>query len=84
MAGIIAAQNNSLGVRGVAPQAKIYGYNLILDSTAANEADAAKRDLDATAISNNSWGPRDGPGLDAAYGIWEMAVEKGITEGFGR
>ena len=82
VAGIIAAQNNSLGVRGVAPQAKIYGYNLLLDSTAANEADAAKRDLDATAISSNSWGPRDGPGLDAAHGIWEMAVEKGITEGF--
>ena len=82
VAGIIAAQNNSLGVRGVAPQAKIYGYNLLLDSTAANEADAAKRDLDATAISNNSWGPPDGPGLDAAPGIWELAVEKGITEGF--
>ena len=82
VAGIIAAQNNSLGVRGVAPQAKIYGYNLLLDSTAANEADAAKRDLDATAISSNSWGPYDGPGLDAAHGIWEMAVEKGITEGF--
>ena len=82
VAGIIAAQNNSLGVRGVAPQAKIYGYNLLLDSTAANEADAAKRDLDATAISNNSWGPPDGPGLDAAPGIWELAIDKGITEGF--
>ena len=82
VAGLIAAQNNSLGVRGVAPQAKIYGYNLLLDSTAENEADAAKRDLDTTAISSNSWGPRDGPGLDAAPDIWEMAIEKGITEGF--
>ena len=82
VAGIIAAQNNSLGVRGVAPQAKIYGYNLILDSTAANEADAAIRNLDATAISSNSWGPEDSPGLDAAYGIWELAIDKGITEGF--
>ena len=83
VAGIIAARDNDKGVRGVAPRATLYGYNLLLDSTDANEADAAKRDLDATAISNNSWGPYDGPGLDAAPGIWEMAVEKGITEGFG-
>ena len=82
VAGIIAAQNNSLGVRGVAPQAKIYGYNVLLDSTAANEADAAKRDLDTTAVSNNSWGPEDWPGPDTAPGMWELAVEKGITEGF--
>ena len=82
VAGIIAAQNNSLGIRGVAPQAKIYGYNVLLDSTDENEADAAKRDLDATAVSSNSWGPFDGPGLDATPSIWEMAIEKGITEGF--
>ncbi|MCE2485319.1 MAG: S8 family serine peptidase [Desulfurellaceae bacterium] len=80
VAGIIAARDNSLGVRGVAPRATIYGYNLLLDSTDANEADAAKRDLE-TDVSNNSWGPYDGPGLDAAPGIWEMAIEKGITEG---
>ena len=60
VAGLIAARDNSLGVRGVAPRATIYGYNLLLDSTAANEADAMKRDLDATAISSNSWGPPDG------------------------
>ena len=80
VAGLIAARDNSLGVRGVAPRATIYGYNLLLDSTDENEADAAQRDLD-TDVSNNSWGPYDGPGLDAAPSIWEMAVEKGITEG---
>ena len=80
VAGIIAARDNSLGVRGVAPRATLYGYNLFLDSTDANEADAMRRDLE-TDVSNNSWGPGDGRGLDAAPGIWEMAIEKGITEG---
>ena len=31
VAGIIAARDNSLGVRGVAPRATIYGYNLLLN-----------------------------------------------------
>ena len=80
VAGIIAARDNSLGVRGVAPRATLYGYNLLLNSTDANDADAVQRDPE-TDVSNNSWGPPDGPGLDAAPGIWEMAIEKGITEG---
>ena len=83
VAGLIAAQDNALGVRGVAPQAKIYGYNLLVDSTAANEADAATRDLATTAVSNNSWGPDDGPGLDAPDKTWEMAITHGVTNGFG-
>ena len=82
VAGLIAARDNDLGVRGVAPQAKIYGYNLLVDSTAANEADAATRDLATTAVSNNSWGPGDGPGLDAPKKTWEMAITKGVTDGF--
>ena len=83
VAGLIAARDNDLGVRGVAPRANIYGYNLLVDSTAANEADAATRDLATTAVSNNSWGPGDGPGLDAPKKTWEMAITKGVTDGFG-
>ena len=83
VAGLIAAQNNSLGVRGVAPQAKIYGHNVVLDLTEANEVDAMIRNLETTAVSNNSWGPPDGLGPATAPTIWEMAMEKGITEGFG-
>ena len=83
VAGLIAAQNNSLGVRGVAPQAKIYGHNVVLDPTEANEVDAMIRNLETTAVSNNSWGPPDGLGPATAPTIWEMAMKKGITEGFG-
>ena len=43
VAGIIAARDNGLGVRGVAPRATIYGYNLLRDRTDGNTADAMKR-----------------------------------------
>ena len=41
VAGVIAARDNGIGVRGVAPQATIYGYNyLAVDPTDALRADA--------------------------------------------
>ena len=87
VAGVVAARDNSIGVRGVAPRATIYGYNLIVDDgalfTAANEADAMSRRRDVTAVSNNSWGPPDGPGIGRAFSVWEEAIEAGVTNGYG-
>ena len=83
MAGIVAARGNALGMRGVAPQAKVYGYNLALDPTLANMADAITREMATTAVSLNGWGFADGPGLDFAGALWEAAVESGISSGFG-
>ena len=62
VAGVIAARDNDLGGRGVAPRATVYGYNLLRFSNEENEADAMARNLAATAVSNNSWGPPDTPG----------------------
>ncbi len=88
VAGIIAAVgDNGVGVRGVAPQASIYSYDLLkapyLFNNSANRADAMTRNHIITAVSNNSWGPPDNFGLYSAERIWEMAVETGIKEGFG-
>ena len=85
VAGIIAARDNSVGVRGVAPRATIYGYNLIAGSTVpdANVADAMTRDLADTAVSNNSWGfGRTGAPV-RAHATWEAAVVNGVENGFG-
>ena len=82
IAGLIAARDNNLGVRGVAPRATIYNYNFIRNSSNFNMADAMTRNMDVTAVSNNSWGFKNGPGLDHSPGIWELAVESGISEGF--
>ena len=84
VAGIIAADDNDIGVRGVAPDATIYSYNLLSgERTDMNTADAMARNSDVTAISNNSWGPSD-LGLPAqSPSVWKMAVEGSITEGYG-
>ena len=85
VAGLIAALDNDIGGRGVAPEASIYAYNLIADDVSLfdHEVDAMTRHMAVTAVSNNSWGwvatglPR------GARAAWESAVERGVTEGFG-
>ena len=83
VAGVVAARDNTLGVRGVAPRASIYGYNLLRSLTDLNRGDAMTRNMATTAVSNNSWGWPDRAGLDASPAIWEAAVESGITTGYG-
>ena len=83
VAGVIAARDNGIGVWGVASRSTIYGYNVLVDRTAANESDAMARNRDVTAVSNNSWGPPDGPGLDQANSLWELGVNSGVTTGYG-
>ena len=83
VAGLIAAKDNSLGMRGVAPEANIYGYNLLVEHSDANEADAMSRNSATTAISNNSWGPKDYGRPQHAHELWEASVEDGVTNGYG-
>ena len=83
VAGLIAAKDNSLGMRGVAPGATIYGYNYLVEDTDANEADAMSRNAATTAISNNSWGPGDSGLPEPATELWEAAVKDGVTTGYG-
>ena len=83
VSGIIAARDNGIGVRGVAPRATVYGYNYLAGPTTVfHEADAMARNRATTAVSNNSWGPRAGPGLDQASSFWEQAVKAGIGTGY--
>ena len=82
VAGLIAAKDNSLGMRGVAPEAKIYGYNYLVVNTVANAADAMSRNAATTAISNNSWGPGDSGQPEPAPELWETAVKHGVTTGY--
>ena len=85
VASIIAARDNSLGVRGVAPRVKVYGVNLISGNTAsnANIAAAMVPSTSSTAISNNSWGPAASGRLVRPAMSWETAVVNGVTDGFG-
>ena len=40
------------------------------------------RNVVETAVSNNSWGPTGGPGLDRANSFWELAVNAGTRTGY--
>ena len=85
VSGMIAARDNDVGVRGVAPRATIYGYNLLSgeNATGLNVIDAMSRNGTATAVSNNSWGPGGGPEPSHTFSFWRQAVNVGITEGYG-
>ena len=83
VAGIVAAQDNRFGVRGVAPQATIRGFNLLDAHTLRNEADAMSRNAATTHASSNSWGPRDDGQHHRASRLWELAVETGLATGAG-
>ena len=81
VAGLIAARDNSIGVRGVAPRATIFGRNILVYATYANIVDSMARDLGVTAISNNSWGTVDAPSLAPIPALWERAVDAGVSRG---
>lgn len=83
VAGLIAARDNGIGVRGVAPRATIYGYNHLVDPSLFSQIDAMTRNSAVTAVSNNSWGHVEGPGLSPASEFWERAVESGVKSGYG-
>ncbi len=83
VAGIVAARDNELGGRGVAPRAGIYSYNTLRAFVDENVADALGRESGSVGVSSNSWGLPDGPGLDPAPTAWETALETGVASGFG-
>ena len=86
VAGVIAARDNGVGVHGVAPRATIYGYNYLAGDWEqfqdVNRADAMARNRVVTAVSNNSWGPTDGPEYDRANQFWKLAIDSGVREGY--
>ena len=83
VAGIIGARDNDKGVRGVAPRATVYGYNLVLDNTLSNALDALTRNRDITAVHNNSWGFRNSAGAYIISQLWTAALESGVNTGNG-
>ena len=85
VSGIIAARDvNDIGGRGVAPRAGLVGYNLLQNSSAANEGDAMTRQDDQVSIYSNSWGPTDGTGLlTDSNNTWKSAIANGLSSGRG-
>ena len=84
VAGILAARDNSVGLRGVAPRATLFGYNPLSGFTRISElTDAMTRNAEITAVSNNSWGNRNSVRAKRASSFWERAIETGLKTGYG-
>ena len=87
VAGIVAARDNSLGVKGVAPRATLIehaGVGLSISiGPNPDKPDAMTRNMDVAAVSNNSWSGSLGPGPLVAPDAWETALQTGVTEGYG-
>ena len=80
VSGLLAARRNGTGVAGVAPGARIYGYNYLAVGTTAAAVDAAGRNREVTGVSNNSWAHA---GTQTPSPLWERAVLEGTRTGNG-
>ena len=84
VAGIVAARDNSLGMRGVAPRATIYSYNILAEEfTLENAVDALTRNMDSTAVSNNSWSFSSSYRYVPISAFYDLALDAGVTRGYG-
>ncbi len=85
VSGIIAAAENNIGGRGVAPKAKIFSVEVLLNNDTVspyNRAIAIRRHYEDVAVYNNSWG-KSTPFSDIGFSyLFDRSEKKGINEGF--
>jgi kexin len=83
VAGLIAATDyNGRGGRGVAPGAKVIGFNVLRAPSMSNFADALTQHKDRVSVSNNSWGDFNSWGEPLALRtLVEAALEDGTSKG---
>ena len=80
--GLAAGSANSIGVRGAAPFASLWCYNLLQNITTSNETNAMTRNASEIHVSNNSWGPLDYTGLLLdSTSTWRSAIDTGLDSG---
>ena len=84
VAGVIAARDNSIGMRGVAPRATLFNRRLLCGWVSnADIADAMTRDMASICVSNNSWGHIDSSNAAPAPLLFDLAIDQGLSSGCG-
>ena len=83
VAGIMVAQeNNGIGIRGIAPKAKVVAYNALKTASFSHLADALLRNAQNVWVSNNSWGDFNSWGAPFALrSIIKSALAEGVSIG---
>ena len=83
VAGIIAAQHNNTEVRGVAPNAKVFGSNFLDQSVPMSDIQhAILHKSHQTAVSNNSYAVTNRFVFQIAQTFFDRAIDAGIERGF--
>lgn len=84
-AGLVAARgDNSIGVAGVAYEARLAGIRIVgSGQTDAREASAIGHLLQAVQVSSNSWGPADNGQYEAPGPLALAAFQNGVANGRG-
>ena len=86
VAGLIAARDNNVGVRGVAPRATIYAYDITYGpfwADAADKAEAMAHERAVTAVYNNSWTNGKSAFPKPITSVMELAIRNGVESGYG-
>ena len=83
VAGVIAARDNKVGGRGVAPRATMVNVDYLDSQSLLNNIKALSHREGSVAVSNHSYGPEIGNGLSHFFNGQRRAIESGLLRGFG-
>lgn len=83
VAGVIAAARNDVGGVGVAPGARLAGFNILTTQYLSDTIDALGRGIgeNSIAVSNNSWGPFETGMPTQSEPMIAEVVRKGVDHG---
>ena len=86
VAGLVAARDDAIGMRGVAPRATLHNRRLVdsgCDVTGENIADALTHEMETVCVNTNSWGYWDGSWASPAPLLFDLAIAEGVASGCG-
>jgi proprotein convertase subtilisin/kexin type 2 len=84
VAGVLAARDgNAVGVAGAAPRAGIVAFNVLVNPTVSNIANALGRDSQLNSIYAASWGSTDDGVLHLVDSAFADAIDLGTSTGRG-
>ncbi|MXW02517.1 MAG: S8 family serine peptidase [Holophagales bacterium] len=83
VAGIIVADDDDHGIRGIAHDAGFYSFNLLEAFTYANEGRSMRSHIETRGVSNHSIGPPDTGRFWSSSYTWKKAMDNLVKNGFG-
>ena len=83
VAGIIAAAANDVGIRGVAHDASLYGFNYLAYPAYVYEQTAMTNHVTTRGVSNHSYGFPDTGQIWRSHDTWNASLTEMLKTGFG-